>query len=58
VTVRVCPPDGLAEQGVLMDDDGRERRDRYGWIRTALAVVKLVLWILWVVRVRIGPSAP
>lgn len=31
-----------------MDDDGRERNTRHHWIRTALAALKLALWILWV----------
>jgi hypothetical protein len=42
-----CPPYGTAEKEVVMDDDGK-RRDRFYWIRTVLAGIKLVLWILWV----------
>lgn len=39
---------GSTRKVVLVDDDSRGRRDRLGWIRTVLAVLKLVLWILWV----------
>jgi hypothetical protein len=31
-----------------MDDDNRRRNERRDRIRTALAGLKLVLWILWV----------
>lgn len=48
-----CAPDGPAEQEVvLMDDDdsgnSRKREEQRSRIRTVLAGIKLVLWILWV----------